>query len=134
MAYSRKQGTPPRANFRAGELRAQVLLLQRLGPIPVEIEFQDTFLDRALAAAPPHSAGKAPGLDLVVRPECEPLAFHLSATLTPHATHFVRQVHTHTAAAVSSPDWPYEDECLIRSPCETPGRQYSCAFQPRLHP
>ncbi len=82
---------------RAGELRAHVLLLQRLDRLPVKIEFLGNVLDGGLATAPPHVVGKALGIEGVVRQEVEPLALHVAATLAPHATHLELQIDARVA-------------------------------------
>lgn len=51
--------TATRTKFGAGELRAHVLLLQRLDRIPVEVESLGNILDGGLATTPPHLAGNA---------------------------------------------------------------------------
>ena len=146
MVYSRIQGTPPRAKFRAGELRAHVLLLQRLDCIPVEVAIPDNILDRALEPSPADSVRKAPGIEEVRRQERERFAISLPATLKPHATHLYRHAKDSThrgrraktrgmhmrpsAAAVSSLEWSYKDVCQIQSPCEMPERQIHAASSP----
>jgi hypothetical protein len=87
MLSSRRKSTATRAEFRAGRLRAHVLLLPHLDPIPVDVEFLGNILDGGLATAPPYVVGKALGIEGVFRQEVEPLAFHLPATLTQYATH-----------------------------------------------
>lgn len=94
MISSRKNGTATRAKFCARELRARVLLLQRLDPMPVELEFLRNILDGGLATAPPHVEGKALGMARLVRQEVAPLALHLAATLAQNATHLDRQKNT----------------------------------------
>lgn len=46
MERSRKKSTATRTKFRAGKLRAQVWLLDRLDRIPIEIGFPGDILDR----------------------------------------------------------------------------------------
>ena len=87
MLSSRRRSTATRAKFRAGELRARVLLLQRPDRIPVEVEFPGNIHDGGLATAPPYVVRKALGMEGVVRQEVEPLALHVAATLAQHAPH-----------------------------------------------
>jgi hypothetical protein len=94
MFRSLRKGTATRAKFRARELHAQVLLLQRLDRIPVELEFLGDILDGGLATAPPHVLGKALGIEGVVRQKVEPIALHVAATLAQRATHLDRQKNT----------------------------------------
>lgn len=94
MVSSRRKSTATRAKFRAGELRAHVLLLQRLVRIPIEAEFLGNILDGGLATAPPHVVGKTLDIEGVVRQEVEPLALHVAVTLAQHATHLDREKDT----------------------------------------
>ena len=72
MASSRRRRTAPGSKFRAGELRTQVLLLQRLDRIPVELEFLGDILDVGLATASPRVAGKAFAVEGADRQEAGP--------------------------------------------------------------
>ena len=66
---------------RLGQLRLNVLLLQRLDRVPVEMKLFGKILDRGRAATPTHVMRKALGIERVVGQEIEPLAFHFSAAL-----------------------------------------------------
>jgi hypothetical protein len=112
MVNSRIKSTATRAKFRAGGLRAPVLLLRRRDRIPAEVEFPGNILDGGLATAPSQVAGKALGIEGVVRQEVEPLALHMAATLGQHATHLGRQKdtcvatgRTHRVLRSYQPDW-----------------------------
>src|SRR5512140_3127566 len=97
MLSSRRRITASRAKPHAGELRALVLLPQRLDRAPVEVAFPGNIPDGALASAPSHVAGNAFGIEGVARQEVEPLPLHLAATLARHATHLDRQEGTRVA-------------------------------------
>jgi hypothetical protein len=82
---------------RFGELRAHVLLFQRLDSVPVEIEFLRDVLDRRLPAAAANVKGKAFGIERVVRQELQLLALHVTATPTQHAPDLDLQVDARVA-------------------------------------
>jgi hypothetical protein len=158
MLSSRSKSTVTKGKFRAGGMRAQVLLFKRPDRIPVEAEFPGNVLYGGLATVPPRVAGKASGTAVVVRHEAEPLAIHLAATSasgipasnkSDDANHSIAKDSAHhglrlrtlgprlspTVAAVSSQDWPYKERCRqIQSPCEAPEREYPCGFQSCFHP
>src|SRR5713101_161507 len=82
---------------RFGELRAHVLLFQRLDSVPVEIEFLRDVLDRRLPTATAYVKGKAFGIERVVRQELQLLALHVTATPARHAPNLDLQVDARVA-------------------------------------
>jgi len=105
-----RNSTATRTKFRAGELRAHVLLLQRIDRIPVEVESLGNILDGGLATAPPHFAGNALGIEGGCLPGCR--AARASRGGNPCTARDARR------SPLSSLIWPYKNNTGFKHPAK----------------
>jgi hypothetical protein len=80
------------------ELGFHVLLVQRLDRVPVQRQFLRHLLDRRAPAAPSDKAGKALGVERIVRQKVEPLPLHLATTPAINSPHLQFQKYPRVAA------------------------------------
>jgi SOS response associated peptidase (SRAP) len=79
------------------ELGFHVLLVERLGRVPVQLQFRGHILNRRSPAAQADMIGKALGVVRIVGQKVELLSFHLATTVAPD-THLQFQIYPSVAA------------------------------------